>query len=151
MSLMKILADLRLLRWSTIHLGVRKGWVSKKEVADYAVEKLVTGNDDQNIVMLAGGECLETNELLGIIANLSDNPNDSIDLDKWRLAHLVDIAESDGDEEIKLDRLQEIYADFGYPEDMVSCSIYSQDEIDPFVAMMRVIKELKSKFERNAQ
>lgn len=143
MSLIKILIDLGLLRWSTIHLGVRKGWVSKKEVADYAVDLLVNGNNEDGVALLAGGECLEDNELLDLVYSQSHKLNDLVDLDKWRLAHLIYIAESNEEEQTKIDRLQAVYADFGYPEDMASCSIYAQDEVDPLVAIMRVIKKLK--------
>ncbi|ASA57914.1 DUF2247 family protein [Vibrio gazogenes] len=146
MSPIKVLISLGLLCWATILLGLKKGWVSRKDVIDYAVALLVNGNENEDVAIIAGGESLEDDELFNLILNQIKQTDDTASaLDKWRLAHLLNIAESDYDEQTKLDRLQEVYANFDYPEDMASCSIYSQDEIDPLVAMMQVIEELKSR------
>ncbi|EGU56401.1 hypothetical protein VINI7043_21066 [Vibrio nigripulchritudo ATCC 27043] len=142
----KILINLGLLCWSTIHLGLKKGWVSRKDVTDYAVDLLINGNENENVAIIAGGDSLDDDEFFTLVSNHVRQPDDKASsLDKWRLAHLLNIAESDDNEQTKLDRLQEVYANFDYPEDMASCSIYSQDEIDPLVAMMQVIEELRSR------
>lgn len=145
MSPIKILINLGLLCWSTILLGLRKGWVSRKDAIDYAIELLVNGNEDEDVVIIAGGETLEDDELLNLISEQVEQADIATALDKWRLAHLLSIAESDDDEQTKLDKLQEVYANFDYPEDMASCSIYSQDEIAPLIAMMQVVEELRRK------
>jgi len=145
MSPVKILINLGPLCWSTILLGLDKGWVSRKDVIEYAVDLLVKGNEDENVVIIAGGEPLGDDELLDLISNLVEQSDNTGELDKWRLAHLISIAESNEGEQSKLDRLQEVYANFDYPEDMASCSVYSQDEIDPLVAMMQVVEELRNK------
>jgi len=146
MSPIKKLLNLELLCWSTILLGMKKGWASRKDAIDFAVSLLVNGNEDERVAIIAGGESLEDDELLKLILNQIEQTDRAADLDKWRLAHLVDIAESGSDEQTKLDRLQEVYANFDYPEDMASCSIYSQHNIDPLVAMVQVADHLKSKF-----
>lgn len=145
MSPMKILINLGLLCWSTILLGLREGWVSRNDVIAYAVDLLVNGNNDEDVAVIAGGDPLGDDELYKLISNQIVQTDNAADLDKWRLAHLLNIAESEDDEQTKLDRLQEIYTKFDYPEDMASCSIYSQDQIDPLVAMMQVVEELKSR------
>ena len=66
-------------------------------------------------------------------------------LDKWRLAHLLCIASSSDSLDEKVCKLQEVYAEFGYPEDMISCSIYSSEHVCPLEAMNAVIKKLKQK------
>lgn len=144
MSPIKILKNLGLFSWSTVALGLKKGWVSRKDAIDYAVDLLASGNEEEEVVIIAGGETLEDDELFNLIRKLVKPTDSASALDKWRLAHLVAVAETDEDEQIKLDKLQEVYANFDYPEDMSSCSIYSQDEIDPLVAMIQVIEELKS-------
>lgn len=149
MSPINVLIDLRLLCWSTILLGLKKGWVSRKDVTDYAVYLLVNGNEDEDVAVIAGGEPLADDELFNLILNQAEYIDEAIALDKWRLAHLIDIAGSDDDDQAKIDRLQEVYANFEYPEDMASCSIYSQDKIDPLVAMAQVVEDLRSKFSRN--
>lgn len=140
---MKILINLGLQCWSTILLGHTKGWVSRNDFIAYAVDLLVNGNNDEDVAVIAGGEPLGDDELYKLISNQIVQTDTVADLDKWRLAHLLNIAESEDDEQTKLDRLQEVYTNFDYPEDMASCSIYSQDQIDPLVAMMQVVEELK--------
>ncbi len=145
MSPIKIMINLGLLCWPTILFGFRKGWVSRKDVIDYAVDLLINGSDNEDIAIIAGGESLGNDELLDMISNQVEQAKNSAALDKWRLAYLLNIAESDENQQTKLDRLQEVYANFDYPEDMASCSIYSQDEIDPLVAMMQVVEKLRSR------
>lgn len=143
MSLINILINLGLLDWSTILLGLKKGWMSRKDAINYAVDLLVNGNDGEDVAIIAGGESLGDEELFNLISNQAEQTSNADDCDKWRLAHLINIAESDDDEQTKLDKLQEVYANFDYPEDMASCSIYSQDEVAPLVAMVKVVEELK--------
>ena len=145
MSPIKVLINLGLLCWPTILLGFGKGWVSRKDAIDYAVDLLIKGNDDEDVSIIAAGETLGDDELLNLISHQVEQSDSTNDLDKWRLAHLISIAESNDDEQTKLDRLQEVYADFNYPEDMASCSIYSQDATDPLLAMIQVVEELRSK------
>ncbi len=145
MSPIKIMINLGLLCWPTILFGFRKGWVSRKDVIDYAVDLLINGSDNEDVAIIAGGESLGNDELLDMISNQVEQAKNSTALDKWRLAYLLNIAESDENQQTKLDRLQEVYANFDYPEDMASCSIYSQDEIDPLVAMMQVVEKLRSR------
>ncbi|MDD2739858.1 MAG: DUF2247 family protein [Methylomonas lenta] len=140
-----ILIDLELLCWSTILLGLKKGWVNRKEVIDYAVNLLVNGNNEEDVAVIAGGESLSDDELFNLISKQIKNTDDATDLDKWRLANLLCIEESDDCEQSKIDKLQEIYANFDYPEDMASCSIYYQDKVDPLVAMMRVVDKLRNR------
>ncbi len=145
MSPIRILENLGLLSWSTILLGLRNGWVSRKDLIDYAVDLLVNGDEDEDVAIIAGGGSMEDDELFDLVSNKAGQFDNNATLDKWRLAHLLQIAESDDDEQTKLDRLQEVYSNFGYPEDMASCSIYSQDENDPLVAMMQVVEKLMKK------
>lgn len=143
MSPFKVLSELRLVCWSTIFLGFRKGWVKRSDVFDYAIALLMGGDTDQEIALIAGGEYLSDEELLELIEGKQLGKNAVSALDKWRLAFLLSIEWSDGSEEDKLCRLQEVYADFEYPEDMALCSIYSQGEVPPLVAMRWVVKKLQ--------
>ncbi|HBX57751.1 DUF2247 family protein [Pseudomonas sp. UBA2684] len=146
MSPFKILIDLGLMCWSVIFLGFRKGWVKRKDVFEYAVSLLVSGNESEDVAVIAGGEYLSDDELLSLVSKQIEKSDYVADLDKWRLAFLLCIDGSDDCEQDKINRLQEVYADFGYPEDMVSCSVYSQDDVCPLVAMKQVVKELQGKF-----
>lgn len=134
-----------MLCWSTLLVGLNKGWATRKDAIDYAVSLLANGSDDEDVAIIAGGETLSDDELINLISKKINSTSSFSIFDKWRLAQLLCIAESSDDEQGKIDKLQEVYADFDYPEDMASCSIYSQDDTSPIVAMMRVIEELRSK------
>jgi len=145
MTSIKKLLELGLICWSTIFIGLKNGWMSQQDLIDYAVSLLVAGSDNEDIAVIAAGESLSDDELLDMVSVLSKNEDTGADLDKWRLAYLLCISESDSSEQEKIDKLQEVYSQFSYPEDMASCSIYAQDSIDPIMAMMQVIKELRKK------
>jgi hypothetical protein len=60
------------------------------------------------------------------------------------------IEESNMSEEEKSDKLQELYADFDYPDDMSDCSIYSMRVADPVLKCMHnLIMSLKKKYNVN--
>jgi len=144
-SPIKALITLELLCWPTILIGIKRGWLSRKDVSDFAVDLLIKGNGDEDVALIASASSLQDDELFNWISNRFKQADMNDALDKWRLAYLLTIAESEDGSQAKIDRLQEIYANFDYPEDMASCSIYSQDEIDPLVAMMYVIENLRFK------
>ncbi|MDA8142165.1 MAG: DUF2247 family protein [Desulfobacteraceae bacterium] len=146
MSSVKMLKGLGLLCWSTIYVGFKKGWLKPKDVIDYAVSLLMADNDDEAVVLIAGGEFLNDEELLNLVSHQVQNIDEAAALEKWRLADLLCVAESESNDQEKLDNLQEVYAKFEYPEDMKSCSIYSQNGMDPLLAMVQVVKELKRKY-----
>lgn len=146
MSPLKMLIELGLMCWSTIVIGFGKGWVKRKDIFDYAISQLASGSSNIDVAVIAGGEYLNDDELLGLILKQMKKTDSASDLDKWRLAFLLCIEASDDCDENKINRLQEIYADFGYPEDMASCSVYSQDGISPLVAMGKIVRELRERF-----
>ena len=146
MSPFNVLVDLGLMRWSVILIGFRKGWITREEIFEYAVDLLMSGNESRDVAVIAAGGCVDDDELLSLISKQIEKSDHAADMDKWRLAFLVCIERSDEcDLDNKIDRLQEIYAEFGYPEDMASCSVYSQDNISPLVAMREVIRALQEK------
>jgi hypothetical protein len=63
-------------------------------------------------------------------------------MEKWRFAHLSSLLEETAPDEEKIDRLQELYSEFGFPDDMASCGIYNVDHIDPLQAAKNVLQEL---------
>ncbi|MHC8340462.1 DUF2247 family protein [Pseudomonas sp. HLT2-19-2] len=146
MSPLNVLISLGLACWSTIFFGFRKRWIRRDDVFEYAISQLLNGCESERVAIIAGGEYLSDEELLAIISKQMEMTDCVADMDKWRLAFLLCIDASDDSDENKINRLQEIYADFGYPEDMASCSIYSQDGVCPLVAMNQVVKRLRERF-----
>ncbi|CAN7265061.1 DUF2247 family protein [Pseudomonas brassicacearum] len=147
MSPFKILIGLGLMCWSTLVFGFRRGWVKREDIFDYALNQLVSSShaSNENVAIIAGAEDLSDDELIGLILTL-ESTNNASDLDKWRLGFLLWIEASDGSDKEKINLLQKAYADFDYPEDMSSCSVYSQDEISPLLAMSDVAAALKERF-----
>lgn len=145
MTPIKKLIDMGLISWPTILLGLKNGWACRQDVIDYAVSLLMTGSDDENVAVIAAGEFISDDELIDLVSAQSKDEETGAELDKWRLAYLICIAESDTSEQKKIDDLQQVYSQFDYPEDMASCSIYAQDNVDPLMAMMKVVKELRKK------
>lgn len=144
----KILLRLGLLCWTTLFWGWKRGWVTRKDIIEYAVNLMMESKveGDENVVLIASGESFGDSELESLVYERVKNGDQGVSIDKWRLAHLISLAESDTSEQEKIDALQELYAEFEYPEDMASCSIYAQDEADPLTVMMEVINTQKERF-----
>ena len=104
---------------------MQKGWVTKSDIAGYAIELLSDGLDnyDENITVLASADSSEDSEVQELMLQVVGGLNSEA-LEKWRLVILSALNESVLTEEEKIDKLQELYAEFDYPEDMSSCSIY---------------------------
>jgi len=128
-----VLRQLNQLDWHTLLVGWWRRWVKRIDIIDFAVSWLLQhpNEEDSRILQLADGESLEDAELEATLADYVEAvsgalPSDrsSIEVDKWRLAHLRLLVDSTLDSEAKLNRLEELYAEFDYPEDMAACSRY---------------------------
>jgi hypothetical protein len=71
-----------------------------------------------NIVSIAAGEYLDSHEFFSLVLTQAENKLFDYDIDKWRLAFLLCIDESNANEQKKIDKLQEVYSQFNYPKDM---------------------------------
>lgn len=142
--------------WPTLIIGLDKGWVTKSEISDYALKLLSEGQEDTDISLLAGSESLTDDEVNVLLITLCKKEGADIameqtdTLEKWRLASLAALQRSSLPVQDKLERLQELYAEFGYPGDMASCSIYAQDNIDPLEALQGVVSSLEQRFAKGS-
>jgi hypothetical protein len=143
----KKLIELGLLNWSVIALGLKNNWTNKKNIIDYAVNLLKNGDNNINIVSIAAGEYLDSHEFFSLVLTQAENKFFDYDIDKWRLAFLLCIDESNANEQKKIDKLQEVYSQFNYPKDMYFCSIYSTGNSDPLLIMKQVIKDLNLRYQ----
>ena len=140
------LKKLNLISWPVLLCGFRKGWVTKSDIADYATQHLANypDQDDHSIILLASANFWDNAEVNELLLQAINNPAWHQEaLNKWKLAKLLALSNSKLSNQEKIDKLQEVYAELDYPKEMVSCSIYSQDAIDPLVAMDQVISLLK--------
>lgn len=143
--------------WAALLEGFNRGWVSQLDVANYASEWLKE-NPQENVAsisLLAGSEHDSSDEIRAWLAQANEqgaNEDTETALKRWRLGALMSIADDDSlvDDE-KVMRLQEVYAQFGFPEDMAACSPYyvepnlrlGQSGISPLGAMAETIRNLE--------
>lgn len=150
------LARQGVLSWSVLAVGLDRGWTDPASVAEAAQDWLSQhpGQEPSSVLLLAGGEGEEPDVVKSWLSEATEelgSESEETCLDLWRWAKLTTLDEAAVRAEAKLERLQELYADFGYPEDMAACSIYhvepgatkpGETGKDPLVAMKEVIATL---------
>jgi|GEM_PF-1121662 len=161
MRLIDIIRKYSLLDWKTILVGFKRNWITKDEVIEFAVNQLSTTNeDDYNVSLLAGSDNESNENILNLIHKYIESKNIQLnegnEIKKWLLAHLILINEGDISDQDKLNKLQEIYSEFEYPEEMAKCSIYYTEPnkefkkgeylSDPLDEMKNLINILMSEF-----
>ena len=155
MSPFYILKSLDLLGWLTLLVGWERGWATKSDLEHYATDKLQNATCENDLVdtaILASAKQLDNAEIGQSLKQLAENtPERSQEaLEKWRLARLIALQSQGLDWDEKVTRLEEIGADFGFPEDMRNCSRYAiSDEAtdsDPLESMANVIVGLRKHF-----
>ena len=148
------------LSWAALKIGWRKGWVDSRGISTFATAWLVRHpeNSEEAALLLAncGGDSREEiSRWLDEVSSNKDPAGEVSAINRWRLGFLLAL-DADGDmgDEEKLERLQEIYADFSFPNDMAACSQYYVSEDDeqggkvrgPLDAMREVIRQLEKEF-----
>ena len=139
----KWLVDSGLMDCATVRFGYDSGWISREGVSDYFTDIVCSdGSDGCDLaLLLAVSSSLSDVEFNGIVARLPSGGGLSV-INRWRLGKLVELDLSDITDDEKICILQDIYAEFDYPEDMAGCSIYSVTSEPPLDAMRRVIAGL---------
>ena len=151
-----------LLSWSVIKWGWENHTLSFDNMLDYAVLQLESSNDE-NIAILAGLSETDRDTICQILNELVSKEPEQDSKGKWILAALLVIQESELDDQSKIDSLQEVYAEFDYPESLSKCSIYYVEPekrtnvkigdilSDPLIEMQKVIKQLFQIFGKNPE
>jgi len=136
----------------TLSVGLAHGWIGKADISHYATRLLTSGGDNGDIdfAVLAGADSLDDSEVTSLLSKKAGLTDELRAMDEWRYAKLVELNESEDSDDRKLDKLQDLYADFDYPQDMYSCSIYSQSEVPPLVAMRGLISSLQHRLSRES-
>ncbi|MEC3812695.1 DUF2247 family protein [Bacillus altitudinis] len=116
--------------WKTIYVGIRLDLISYKEISKYAVEYLSNHTECENSLILelawgAGDPDEDYRKLQMILVELyndlveEESSQWDIEKRKWRYGITSHLKEKNKKSlEELLDELCEVYADFGYPEDM---------------------------------
>lgn len=150
-----IMKRANLLDWHTLLVGLERGWCEKTHLIEYAEECLrqTTGEIDGDLISMVAGESIPDDELISICFHFIEAHEKPLSqkmkgeaLEMWRFAHLASLLESKKPDEEKINTLQELYSQFGFPEDMASCSVYSSDGIDPLDAAQNVVQKLAQRY-----
>lgn len=139
-----VLQLLGLLTWKTVSTGWERRWTSKPDVESYATERLAHHVDAADLpatAALAMARSLDDLRIADQLQRLSagESENTETALTKWRLSKLVALREEELGWEEKVDRLEELCAEFGFPPDMQRCSRYATGNQDPLEALNEVI------------
>lgn len=144
--------------------GLARGWASKRDVVDFALDRLGAGHDGPEVMSLLDAEQLDLATLQALLqrSQNTDTPASvKSPLSPWMYATLVQITEGRGGEDEKLDQLEDLYASFGYPEQLRECSRYYVPTHDqqlsvgehtesPLLAMARLLETLKKELSGEA-
>lgn len=143
MSAFKCLMDEKLIDPVAVAVGYRHGWMSREDVADYFHAMVCDDGFDgcELFVSLSVASVWSDADFNGLISRIPVGDEVPV-LEKWRLARLLEIDLCDLPEEGKLVALQDVYAEFDYPEDMRGCSIYAATDERPLDVMRSVISKL---------
>lgn len=116
----QIIYDLGLLSWRTAEIGFRRGWIdveSIEELAVLTVDRMAI--TDRDVAVLTGAGTLSRSEIqdvLGHVAHRLDaDTEESTVLERWLLGRLISLRRKSLDDDWLLDRVEETYAEFGYP------------------------------------
>lgn len=151
MSIYDQLKKLNLASWSTLLVGFDSGFISRQDIEDYATSLLEEKSSfNLDIALLASIDDYDSNEMRKMIEKQLNLKylDKEVEIKKIKLAALLSLEESSLSEEDKCYKLQELYAEFNFPNDMSECSIYSTNsKISPLSAMHNLIVSLKKYIE----
>lgn len=144
-----------LLSWHTLIYGLSHKWCEKQHLVAYADDHLLNAVDDVDLDLLqiSSGLEMKDGDLIQIGLHFLEAHGQPMSDEKkeeskeiWRFAKLRSLLEASISSEEKLTQLQELYAEFGFPDDMSSCSIYAGDAVDPLLAAQHVADRLAHRF-----
>ena len=144
-----------LVNWHTLLIGFKRGWCDKRSVILFAenIIRVLDGDIDEFLLNIAFGEDLSNESMMKNISDLVGpitERESSAALNGWRYAKIIELLCSDSSDEEKILKLQELVAEFDFPEDMGGCGIYSNDGIDPLLAAKgvanNIFRDLKLNF-----
>lgn len=133
-----------------LYYGYLKGWVERQGVVDFAMNSLNESHAESMLAQIALENFSDELEFKSMVEGFLKELDCSLTAaqmaklkEMWLLIVLEELNEADSDENKKVEMLQSIYADFDFPKEMSSCSIYSEDSIPPLVAMHDLLQKLK--------
>ncbi len=114
----------------TVLFGLEREWIGPGEVTAYAIEQVRDGKLAEEALQLLSAEELSEEEIARLLRQSTREswpPHEDARLApmrRWMLAALEEIEESPETAEDQLDRIEDLYGQLGYPEEMRECSRY---------------------------
>lgn len=113
-------------QWSTVYWGVNNDILDPREVSKYVIE-FINDNPDIDIpeIFELAWENNDKGEILRLMESVSAHNISKLDLvsemdeKKWRYCILRDLVKNEKNQKVILKKVEEIYSDFGYPNEMI--------------------------------
>lgn len=159
------LQQLGLLDWPTCLAGLKGGWMAASDVEALAMsEVLTTDSIDSEVAELTSAKSFDLDRVErlveGLAAQRSGTRMDDV-VRRWMLAFLLEIFSKSVSDEQRQQELEDLYAEFGFPEELRTLSKYnfSSEEraeipvvghqvLSPLAELVTVIEDLKSQLIR---
>ncbi|HEX4068699.1 MAG TPA: DUF2247 family protein [Candidatus Babeliales bacterium] len=119
--------------WNTLRVGKKYNLIDNTQIADYAAEYLSDHPHETNQYIAELVSCDETKSINDILEKVADIFDGKIDCDdaKWELEKrklrfciLTYLKQHTSDERELLDKIAQVYDDFGFPKDMENFIYY---------------------------
>jgi hypothetical protein len=107
------------LTWREVEFGLENGWLSDDAAIDLAIDRVTAGDDSRDVVELASVLPHEKYKIPQIVRRLAER-DPRCSKDKWLFLLLAWLYEHRKIVEEPLAVIEQLYADFGYPEEIAS-------------------------------
>jgi hypothetical protein len=126
----ELLRELGLLDWSTVLVGYRRGLIDARDVSEVAVQAVIESVNEVGceLAALTSAGALSGPDVDDALVGLAGSePTTSHDtaVRRWLLGRLVQLQRAELADDERLDVLQEVYAEFGFPEELRFVSRYN--------------------------
>lgn len=107
------------LTWREVEFGLQNGWLTDEAAIDLSIDRVTAGDDSPEVVELASVLLHEKYQVPQIVRRLAER-DPECSKDKWLFLLLAWLYEHRDTVEEPLSVVEELYADFDYPEEMAS-------------------------------
>lgn len=107
------------LTWREVELGLQNGWLSDDAAIDLGIDRVTAGDNSPDVVELASVLPQEKYKVPQIVRRLAEREPEC-SMDKWLFLLLAWLYEHRDAVEEPLAVVEQLYADFDYPEEMAS-------------------------------
>jgi hypothetical protein len=105
--------------WREVEFGLQNGWLTDEAAIELAIDRVNAGDDSPDVVDLASLLPHDLYKVPEIVRRLAER-DPECSRDKWLFLLLAWLYEHRADVEDPLGVVEELYADFDYPEGMAS-------------------------------